>query len=414
MKKKSIFLIISISFIFFISCLQQVYKVHPITEYEKFAGKHGIFYFLPRTVIHIIVEIEKVDRIRGPFFQYCAKYLGVRSQILENQSLFFIKDIHVILTHEPDPEKIYFIQLPRQNQYLLQFFEIMFQESGIIHSFNTPYKLEPERNFDLSENHYSASFDLTASPQIFKMFTNKNIMEKLDTIIEFVHIDTILVQKRTIQKSYIEKHPEQQAREIAEQIHKLNDYKISLLSGYQEIAYDKNTIEYMVNKLDSIIQEYISLFTGKIITQNMQYSFTIVPDKSFLNKQTFLFCFNKINGIKDKPSKNEEENIFIEFIPGITTARLSEVIHRQLSQKDLKKGLYYNIPEKTKIVITRGREELLYEQTFLINQFGQTYFLPPHLLDVQFFDETGFIRYMKGSKKINELQQDRTFQNPCY
>lgn len=400
--------------IFFLSsCVQQIYRVYPINEYEKYAGKHGIFYFLPRTVIHIDVIIEKEDRIRGPLYNYSAKYLGIKTPIQENQTQFFIRDIQIFLTYEPDPDKIYFIKLPRQNQYLLQFFEIMFQENGMVHSLNTPYQFQSAQQSFITDNPYSLTSDGASGSQTFKMFVNKNIMEKIDTIIEFVHVDTILVQKRTIQKSFIEKHPEQQAKEIAEQIQKLNDYKINLLSGYQEIAYERSVLQYMVNKLDTIIQEYISLFAGKIVTQQLHYAFTIVPDKSFLGKQTFLFSFDRKNGIKDKPSKNESENIYIEFIPGITTARLSEVIQRQMAHKKLHRGLYYNIPEKTKIVITRGRDELLYEQTFQINQFGQTYFLPPHLIDVQFYEQSGFIRYLKGSKKIRELQQDKVPLNPC-
>ena len=69
---------------------------------------------------------------------------------------------------------------------------------------------------------------------------------------------TAQILKRTM----VEKSPEQKAREAADFISKIKEDRFNLLTGYQEVSYNQETLEYMDTQLKLLEKEYMKLFTG--------------------------------------------------------------------------------------------------------------------------------------------------------
>jgi hypothetical protein len=374
------------------SCSLGRYEVFKLDQQNDFLKKEGMFYFLPRTVINIEITVEKTDQVKGPYAAWSAKYLGITNVITENTSNYNIVDIKIKPQNEPDPDKIFYIVFPKlkskRNPLL-----ITLKENGIIESINIPVDSLTTHMQQIRFGSLQNEFDEESQP--FKMFINYNILEKLDTLFEYIHLDTITIQKQVYRKSTIEKDAEQRAKETSDYIVKLNEHKVNLLSGYQEISYSESTMQLMVSTLDQMISDYMSLFTGKTVTQSLTYNFTNIPESSTTKNRLFLFSIDKNEGLSDVESKDMKKNIYMEFMPSLTTSKIAPVVDNQYQNSKKKKGFYYNIPEKTKLILSNGRGETIFETNVLINQYGIVHFLPAKYYKILYFDNSASIRQVK-------------------
>jgi hypothetical protein len=380
-----VFLLLTISF----ACKNNLYQVYRLDQQSEFLNKEGMFYFLPRTVVNIEVTVEKTDQVKGPYSSFSSKYLGISNVISENNTTYNIVDIKAKTLNEPDPDKIFFIVFPKSSKRKNQLM-IALKENGIIESINYTTDSLSAQSGSLRTSGLYDDFDHDSQP--FKMFINYNIMEKVDTIIEYVHLDTMTIEKQVFKKSLIEKDLEQRAKDASEYIIKLNEHKINLLSGYQEIEYSENTLSFMVSSIEQMVDEYMSLFVGKTVTQTMTFNFTYTPEASTKNRSFFLFSIDKSKGISDVESSDPSKNIYIELMPSLTTSKIAPIVSSQKDNLKNRKGFYYNIPEKTKLILSRGRTDLIFENNIMINQFGVIHFLPAKNYKVLYFDNSASIR----------------------
>jgi len=371
------------------SCNKNTYQVFRLSEQSKFSDKEGIFYFLPRTVINIEVIVEKTDIVKGPYAAYSSKYLGISNPIQENSTLYKLSDIQIKTLNEPDPEKIFFLVLPKSNNKKKQLM-ITLKENGIIESVNVRDDSLSAQIQQLKTASLGDDFSNQVEP--FKMFVNDNIMERVDTIFEYIHLDTMTIEKKIYQKSTVEKSMEQKAKEASEYIIMINDLKMNLISGYQEVDYNEETFRQMLYEMDKLIGEYTSLFIGKTITQTMTYNFTYTPESATKNHSIFLFNIDKNTGLSDTESSKVDQNIYIELMPSLTTSKIAPFISNQASNTKHRKGFYYNIPEKTKIILTKAKSNVIFESNIMINQFGVIHFLPANHYKILYFDNSASLR----------------------
>ena len=108
-------------------------------------------------------------------------------------------------------------------------------------------------------------------------------------------VDTITIEKQILQHKIIEKSLEDKARDAANYIELIADNKMKLISGYQEVNYDKNTLAMMILELDKQLMDYTSLFTGKTFEQDL--TFQIIIDPSKIEQNDFLFSINSNSGL---------------------------------------------------------------------------------------------------------------------
>ena len=371
-------IIVFCGMILFVLGCNRFVTVYHISESEKFVDSHGFYYTLPRTVLNIEVTVEKTDRVKGPYAVYANKYLGLSNVITENSTEYNIADISITTLNEPDPNKFYFVKLPEKyknkNKPL-----ISLNEYGILKSINWPFdtlKYKPVFSQDI----HKLKDDIDNRP--FKMLVNYNILEQVDTIFEIVHLDTMKIEKQILKRSFVEKSVEQKAKETSEHIIKLNEYKMNLISGYHEVPYSEETLQLMLSSIDQQINEYISLFTGKIIQNNLNYHLLHIPESLDKVTNVFLFSFDKRTGLSYSKDKDERKHIYLELTFSIFTKRINNIVNEQKENIKSEKGFYYNIPEKTKLTLTRNNGEKIYEKHVLINQFGLVHFLPPGELKV--------------------------------
>lgn len=367
---------------FILSCSNKI-TVRHISAIEEDEPLSGLFYALPQTVVTVDITVSKTDKIRGPYYAYAQKFLGLSNVIAKNSTTYEITRIEIGSYVEPDTAHFYHISLPPKmlkNQKIL----INLSEVGFLKSINdqTEWAETEGSDFTFTEK------ETTVSSETFNYLVDANIFERIDTIIERIHLDTVTIEKRTLQKSLVEKGLEQKAKEVSEYILKINEKKLDIISGYAEVPYERGSIEYMYNELRNLENDYTSLFTGISTTKENTYRFVYLPKPDEAGKPVHLFNFSEKEGILN-PYAHDGDEFFLVVTKKGTTDPLRKLLENRVPEK--KQGLFYRIPEYGTISLI-SRNITRAEANLIINQFGVVNYLKPEKLQMQFYPNSGSIK----------------------
>ena len=344
------------------------------------AGSEGLFYSLPQTVIQVDVVVNKIRKVKGPYAEYADQMLGLSQVTSVNSIEYELKDIKLSSYNEPDPAEYYFIAMP-EKQKDRKAVELFLSDDGIISGAGThdqPNKSKKVR-----------SIDLTTSQINMPEVANPNVFERMDTVVKRISMDSTIIEQKFFRKTSSAKSNEQKAREASDFILKLDENMYNLINGYQEVNYDKGTMEFMYSQMNSMKQDYLELFKGitNILTET--FTFYYIADKN--NSIETLCRFSMTKGILPKTST-----------AGDLVQMQAESLHKtnllkaETEKKDESAleshGLYYRIPDKATVTFKVGGQVKL-ETRFVINQFGVVTFLPATgLRNIGFDNNTGTLR----------------------
>lgn len=340
----------------------------------------GLFYALPQTVIQVDVIVNKIQKIKGPYAEYADQMLGLSQVTSVNSIEYELKDIKVSSFIEPDPAEYYFIQLPAK-QKDNKAVQLFLTSDGIISGVGALTGSEDKKK--------QSSKELAKSKVDIPEFTNPGVFERMDTVIKRVSLDSTIIEQKFFRKTSTIKSVEQKAREAAEFILKLDESMYNLINGYQEVNYEKGTMEFMYNQMNSMKQDYLELFKGITAISFETYTFYFIPDK---NSSTETLCkFSISKGVLPKTSTSGD---LIQI--QATSQNKNNVIKPQTERLAVASremhGLYYRIPDKATVSIKIGGLVIL-DSPFIINQYGVVTFLPASTLrNIEFDNNTGGIR----------------------
>ncbi|OYT11284.1 MAG: hypothetical protein B6I18_04710 [Bacteroidetes bacterium 4572_112] len=374
-----------ILFLFLLSSCSSSYNVIHVEEDNKPENSEGIYYALPRNVVTIDITVEEVSRISGPYAAYASKFLGIKDAVLHNTKLFELSDIKINTYSEPDPKHYYFVDLSNYKGYGAQDMMMSMSMSGLIQDLNdnSDLQIEKEKNEKQDKNDIDYS-------KTFKYFADANLVEKIDTVVEQVIMDTVTVERMHLKRSFVEKSYEQKAKEASELLMKIKEQRLDIITGAQEIAYSGATVAYMAEELAKMEQEYMKLFTGVTQRNTFHFRYYYLPESHVYSASIPLFKFSKTEGIL-KDEAMDGLMVYIHVDRARTTTTLEKFIGNSENDKESDKGLYYRIPESAKFTIKEG-SELKAEASFLIGQFGVVTNLPAKNVKVQFYPNGGAIR----------------------
>ncbi|MGE5424008.1 MAG: DUF4831 family protein [Syntrophothermus sp.] len=351
-------------------------------------GKEGIFYSLPRTTIRIEVTIDKAENYKGPYADYAMKFLGLKNVVTANSAEYKITDMKVNTSPQPDPDQYYFVELgdkisKNETENLLAF-----TESGlIIGSVDTEVDTVV-REVKIQENQARIT-EQDVFPEIFKYSADVSFFEKVDTIVKKMNIDTMTVERTYLKRTVVEKSPEQKAKEAADFITKIKDNRFQLISGFQEVNYNKETLEYMDAQLKQMEKEYMKLFTGISVHKTITYTFVYTPNPNQVNTELPIFKIHKTKGLIDLDEAGGKV-VTIKVQRSGTTGSVSSFLKRS-EEKKKSSGFYYRIPELARVTV-KADEDLQKETQCLISQLGVVSSIPVSKWKVGFYKETGAIK----------------------
>lgn len=350
----------------------------------------GCFYSLPRTVVKIEVRIDRIENYKGPYADYALRYLGLKNVVFTNSVEYKISDIAITTYPEPDPDQYYFVELGEKISKGEKPASLSLNNAGLILG-TIPEARDTISKEDNVINHEESSTESAADAfgELFKYSADVSVFEKIDTIIKKINIDTMTLERQYLKRTMVEKSPEQKAKEAADFISKIKDNRFNLISGYQEVNYNQETLEFMDTQLKQLEKEYLKLFTGVNLHKTLIFSFKYIPLPNQINTEIPLFKFLRTKGIVDLDEPGGKV-ITIKIQRVGNTTMVASYLNR--AEKETKvHGFYYRIPELARVMVKL--DEFTQEETqCLINQLGLVTFLPANRWKVRFHEETGGIK----------------------
>jgi len=374
------YLIFSLLFFSFSESKAQL-NVIPFSKGILTPEMDGIIYSLPRNIVCVEISVVKTELVKGPFADYALKYLGLAKINNENVTRYSIDNVVVSMLAEPDPEQQYFVALSPKSKQASQI-TLALTENGIISGFSEIRKVNSKSESSVGSG--------SQTNQLFKDLLQPTMLERVDTIIRRISVDTTTIEEKIIRRSVSEKSADQMARETAEAIRKIDENIFNLTIGYQEVNYSKESLEFMISELRKTQNEYLRLFKGSSRITTTTHKFYVTPQPSEEGLLESLCKFSAIGGILPKNSPSGE-NINLTITPFDRNKNLADFAKQRDQVAKKNRGLYYRIPQQSRVQVSSG-VNVLFENIELISQLGIVTYLPANAYgEVVFNPITGAI-----------------------
>jgi len=365
------------------------------TGNELVTDGRQIFYALPKNVISIKIEIEKITNYKGPYSEYAQKYLNInKNVILDNFNKYTIKSVVFNRESKIDTNQYYCIKVENGNFPILQF-----SNNGTLLSCNSLMRINDSFYEDGTpkvtinkENTTIAFTDLGVKP----------FLNEVDKVLyKTVETDSTPQQIEYKKKILEPTTEEQNAEEAAALIRKIRKRKLKLMMGLKDevITTDDDAIKIMINKLEEYEQKYLELFMGKSVKNTETYYFEFNPNNKNKEEHIILGWLSESSGFTLKKSNKYKSlsPIIVKSVP-LNKVPQVEVKQKDYTQKtpiDIKYGLYYRIPGTISLSAYYKDKRILVQQ-ISIAQKGEVIPLPVEYLNnkysIEFYPQTGALK----------------------
>lgn len=255
-----------------------------------------IQYALPTTALKMTVTVAHVHEYRGYYADYAQTLLGLSNIITENNSYFSLRNVAVEPVEVPDYEHTYLVQLSSQQN-----------KRNLLGALASRKRTTPK--IDYSNNFISYSEPM---PDFFKNYSDLSFTQEEDAFVETKIIDGVVTQIPSNRTKTVSKTNSQKAQEAADAISKSRKDQYSLISGEQETPYSPETMEMMLQELKQWENNYLSLFTGLKLEDELVYTFYVIPDAQ---KTTPAFAFNSHDGLSLENLSTASNLYYIDIQP---------------------------------------------------------------------------------------------------
>jgi hypothetical protein len=387
--KKIICMAVMFQFLIAFTVVAQINVLH-IDNNAAPQTKEGVFYSLPRTVVKIDVKIDRIENYKGPYADFALRFLGLKNVVPANSIDYKISNITITTYPEPDPDQYYFVEMGDKISKGEKAGMLSLSDAGVILGTLNEITDTVSNVVRLSKQDESLTdADKDAFGELFKYSADVSVFEKVDTIIRKINIDTMTVERQYYKRTIVEKSPEQKAKEAADYISKIKDNRFNLISGAQEVNYNKETLEYMDTQLKTMEKEYLKLFTGISLHKSLTFSYKYIPIPNQINTEIPIFKFLKSKGVIDLDEQGGKVvTIKVQRVGNTNT--VSNYLKK--AEKDTKvQGFFYRIPELARVTVKLD-ESAQEETQCLVSQLGVVTNLPAGKWKVQFHKGTGGIQ----------------------
>lgn len=352
--------------------------------------RQGVFYALPRTVVNVEVTIDRVENYKGPYADYAMRYLGLKNVVMNNSVEYMISGIEITTSPEPDPDQYYFVETGDKLGKGEKAGLLSLSDAGLILGTIPVTSDSVVKTMIVEKGPAKPTIsEMDIFPEVFKYYADVSVFEKVDTIIRKVSIDTMTLERQYLKRTLVEKSPEQKAKEAADFIAKIKENRFNLITGYQEVNYNRETLEYMDTQLKVMEKEYMKLFTGISIHKALKFSYKYIPLPNQINTEIPIFKFSKTKGTQDLDAVGGKV-ITIKVQRVGNTNNVSSYLGRGEKQ-DKEQGIFYRIPELARMIV-KFDDNTTEETQCLVNQLGLVSNLPVDKWKVIFHKETGGIK----------------------
>lgn len=310
----------------------------------------NVSYSLPQTSIAVEVEAVKESFFAGPYAKYARKYLGVDAR-QQDETTWQISSIRLKPLVEADQGAHYTVALPKGKGAE----DIMLRL--------TAQGLVADGDGSLSGEGIWR-FPGKASADFADKGISSNLTSESATLYQNVKRDDAYTKVSVQQSMVVEKSAESKAAETADLIFRLRKVRIQIVTGDTDASYNGEAMGSVLNELDKLEKEYMTLFLGYSDRQTQIQRLNIVPRKS----EPVSVAFR----VSDQDGVVSADNVTGK--PYLLQIDAQEVIGQPVPDK-VKDCIIYRVPAVCDVKITDGVNVLL-QSRMPIYQFGAEQYYP--------------------------------------
>jgi hypothetical protein len=353
-------------------------RVSRVNASEMPAGKKGLIYNLPRTMVTVDLDVAKTQQIPGPLAAFASEYLGLDNVITKGSVNYTVESAAISSTTEADPSQTYLIEKEEKSSGEIW---ISFDKGSHLLTLEKFDKTTSPKGFTSWNEHL---FENQDAGNLFQKYTESQTREKIDTTIRRISIDTLVIEEKTFKRSMVKYTDLEKAQEAADKIRQIEKDKYNLLVGYQETAYSKDAMEFMYNRLEEERMEYMKLFTGVSVKEILRFTYQFFPDPGKEAQEYKLAALSKTNGMISPDGQNDIKVVLQADGPVI---KPPEPVAGMVAYT----GFVYRVPTSANAVLIVQNKEMDSKRLDVL-QFGPIMSLPPEFKRVEFDRETGALK----------------------
>ncbi|MCD4697477.1 MAG: DUF4831 family protein [Bacteroidales bacterium] len=337
-------------------------KILPLGDSIKL-HEGSLLYSLPLTAFDFTVVAEKITQTAGPYHDYANQFLGLKDVIMENKTIWTLRQVDIKPVVEIDPEQYYVIE----SDGLIELNAVTLREAGLI--------LDVNPEIYSGRKYYYGNFSNDVhKPGIRDMGSDAYYDIEQDTTYRVIELDTTFVRIPYVLERRRQLTIEEQAENTARILLELREGRHLILTGEATVfPQDRAAIEE-INRLE---EEYITLFSGKSSTEIKIFRFFFIPEKEMEGRPVILFRFSPETGVLDA-SDVSGRPVVVEMISTNNVANIN-MIEEDLSFGKRYDKLFYRVPEVVTVRVSDGRATLGNSRQ-LVYQFGKTITLPANYI----------------------------------
>lgn len=312
-----------------------------LSKYQPGITTDGAIYYLPKTAMHFIVQVEKTTYTPGEYAPYAERFLALHNVNPEKSVSYRVTNVMMQAVGQADTAKCFAVKYNAKSTAS----NLELADDGVLLAINSQgIRQERPRHFT------PAPKPRTVNP---RQFLNEEILAAGSSV--------------------------KRAELIAQEIYNVRDSKNQLTRGEADyMPKDGEQLRIMLNQLDEQNQALTQLFAGVTERDTVEYIIQTCPMTAV--KDMVLFRLSQHLGLVSATDLSGEP--FYLNVEDLKTVP-APVVDKKKKKKLEEEGIYVNIPGRIRVTVNHHNQELFRDE-FNAGQFGNVELLSDELFNKRY------------------------------
>ena len=320
-------------------------------------GSEYFIYALPQTAFQIDVVVTQNREAKGIYADYASKLLGLNNIITQNKTTYALKSVTVTPVTVPDEDYIYAVELSAM-QKKHRFLNKLYENQTAVQDTEYP----------------THDFGTQPVPDFFRYYSDLAYTEQENNYVETQIVDGVVRQVPASRVQKVTKTNDQKAQEAADMIDKIRKDRYALLTGEQEVAYQPEALNKMIEELNELEKNYIGLFAGFTVSDEIHYQVIVMPGQTNITPAFFFTA----NGGFSTETGTAADTYYLTLAPQYSSSPVNAFANERKNDKKYVEPKGYRIrrPMPCDVTLTHGHDVVFSVGICPVYQFGKIEAMP--------------------------------------
>jgi hypothetical protein len=324
----------------------------------------SLIYSLPQTVFEIDITLVRTIEKPGPYAAFASDLIGLSDVIRHESEEWTLKSVSLIPRDEIDPSEYYVVK----SNAMIRAGAFVMQKQGLILDISSNSMINREISYNDGDADFAAlGFRDLGSTQYFAV--------QRDTAYRLVDADTTFIRIPYLVERRRQLTQEQLAERAARTLLEIREGRHMILTGETNVFPQHNA---PIDELNRLEKEYLSLFTGKVMSDEVKMKIYFTPESGRMQEEAVLFRLSEAWGVTEAGDESGKP-VTINLTAAGKTKPLVLAADLQSMTSAPEGGLVYRIPEVVELTIREGDRSVLRTRA-VVHQYGQKVMLPESFL----------------------------------